>query len=134
MKKEIAFLSAGVAAFIAALAVANTLPTVSFFLFLLAFLFSGLKVIGNAAKSIAKGNLFNENTLMLVAAIGAFCIKEYPEAVFVVVFYRVGELFEDYAVKKTRKSISEVMNICPDYANLLKGDRTVRVDPDDVEM
>ncbi len=134
MKKEIAFLSAGVAAFIAALAVANTLPIVSFFLFLLAFLLSGLKVIGTAAKSIAKGNLFNENTLMLVAAIGAFCIKEYPEAVFVVVFYRVGELFEDYAVRKTRKSISDVMHICPDYANLLKGDRTVQVDPDDVEI
>lgn len=134
MKKEIVLLSAGAVLFAAALSVANSLPTLSFLLFFHAFVLSGMKVIVNAVKCIMKGNVFNENTLMLVAAIGAFCIKEYPEAVFVVVFYRVGELFEDYAVRKTRKSISEVMNICPDYANLLVDGQAKRVDPDDVEI
>lgn len=134
MKKEIVLLSAGAVLFAAALSVANSLPTLSFLLFFHAFVLSGMKVIVNAVKCIMKGNIFNENTLMLVAAIGAFCIKEYPEAVFVVVFYRVGELFEDYAVRKTRKSISEVMNICPDYANLLVDGQAKRVDPDDVEI
>lgn len=134
MKKEIVLLSAGVVLFAAALSVTNSIPTLSFLLFLLAFVLSSMKVIVNAVKCIMKGNVFNENTLMLVAAIGAFCIKEYPEAVFVVVFYRVGELFEDYAVRKTRKSISEVMNICPDYANLLVDGQVKRVDPDGVEI
>ena len=118
MKKEIVFLLAGAGFFAVALAVPETWTLLRFLLFLVAFLASGWKVIVNAFKGIVKGNVFNENTLMVVAAIGAFCIREYPEAVFVMVFYRVGELFEDYAVKKSRKSISAVMNICPEYANL----------------
>lgn len=134
MKKDIAFLSVGVVLFAAALLVPEEMNILRFVLFLAAFIASGAKVIVNAFKGIAKGNIFNENTLMVVAAIGAFCIKEYPEAVFVVLFYRVGEMFEDYAVKKSRKSISEVMNICPDYANLLVEGKTEKVDPDDVEI
>lgn len=133
MKKDIAFLSVGVVLFAAALFVPEEMNILRFILFLLAFLASGFEVIISAVKGIAKGNVFNENTLMVVAAIGAFCIKEYPEAVFVVLFYRVGEMFEDYAVKKSRKSIGEVMNICPDYANLLVDGKTEKVDPDEVE-
>lgn len=134
MKKDLAFIGVGVVLFAAALFVPEEMSVLRFVLFLLAFLASGFEVIISAVKGIAKGNIFNENTLMVVAAIGAFCIKEYPEAVFVVLFYRVGEMFEDYAVKKSRKSIGEVMNICPDYANLLVDGKTETVDPDEVEI
>ena len=132
MKRDIGLLSAGIVLFIIALFVPDEPAMLRFLLFLLAFIASGAKVILAALKGISRGNVFNENTLMVVAAIGAFCIGEYPEAVFVVVFYRVGELFEDYAVKKSRKSISDVMNICPDYANLLVEGAVTKVDPDDV--
>ena len=134
MKKDIAFLIIGAVFFAVALVIPENAEILSFCLFLTAFLFSGMKVIRSAVKGIAKGNIFNENTLMVVAAIGAFCIKEYPEAVFVVLFYRVGEMFEDYAVKKSRKSISDVMNICPEYANLLEDGKLTKVDPDEVEI
>lgn len=134
MKKDLATLLSGIVLFIAALIVPEDIASVRFVLFLCAFLCSGAKVILAAVKGIVRGNIFNENTLMVVAAIGAFCIGEYPEAVFVVVFYRVGEMFEDYAVKKSRKSISDVMNICPDYANLLVDGVVEKVDPDDVSV
>ena len=134
MKKDLVLLIAGAVLFVSALFVPENMLILRFCLFLTAFVACGLKVIISAVKGIAKGNIFNENTLMVVAAIGAFCIKEYPEAVFVVLFYRVGEMFEDYAVKKSRKSISEVMNICPDYANLLSDGKLVKVAPDDVEI
>jgi len=134
MKKDLVLLIAGAVLFISALFVPESMNILRFCLFLSAFVSSGLKVIVSAVKGMAKGNIFNENTLMVVAAIGAFCIKEYPEAVFVVLFYRVGEMFEDYAVKKSRKSISEVMNICPDYANLLTDGKLTKVDPDEVEI
>ncbi len=104
------------------------------FFYFAAFIICGFKVLKSSFKGIIRGNIFNENTLMVVAAIGAFCIGEYFEAVFVVLFYRVGEMFEDYAVKKSRKSISDVMNICPDYANLLKDGEIQKADPDDVEI
>lgn len=133
-KRDWAFLSVGAVLFLAALFIPEEMNILRFVLFLLAFIASGAKVIVNAFKGIVKGNVFNENTLMVVAAIGAFCIKEYPEAVFVVLFYRVGEMFENYAVRKSRKSISEVMNICPDYANLLTDGKTEKVDPDEVEI
>ncbi len=132
MKRDIELLSAGITLFIIALFVPDEPAMLRFLLFLLALIASGAKVILAALKGISRGNIFNENTLMVVAAIGAFCIGEYPEAVFVVVFYRIGELFEDYAVKKSRKSISDVMNICPDYANLLVDGALTKVDPDDV--
>ena len=132
MKKEIIWLSAGAALFVAALVIPWELA--GFCLFLLAFLLSGWKVILAACKGIVHGNIFNENTLMVVAAIGAFCIREYPEAVFVVLFYRVGELFEDYAVKKSRRSISQVMSICPDYAKVLVGGKVQTLDPEEVRI
>lgn len=134
MKKDKIFLIIGAVLFVAALFIPENAEILRFVGFLAAFIFCGMKVIISAFKGIIKGNIFNENTLMVVAAVGAFCIKEYPEAVFVVLFYRVGEMFEDYAVKKSRKSISEVMNICPDYANLLVDGKTERVDPDEVEI
>lgn len=134
MKKDIVLLSIGAVLFVSALFVPESMNILRFCLFLASFILSGFRVIRSAVKGITKGNFFNENTLMVIAAIGAFCIKEYPEAVFVVLFYRVGEMFENYAVKKSRKSISEVMNICPEYANLLSDGKLTKVDPDDVEI
>lgn len=134
MKKDKIFLIIGAVLFVCSLFIPENAEILRFVGFLLAFIFCGKKVIASAVKGISKGNIFNENTLMVVAAVGAFCIKEYPEAVFVVLFYRIGEMFEDYAVRKSRKSISEVMNICPDSANLLVDGKTEKVDPDDVEI
>lgn len=134
MKKDTILLVVGTVAFAASLFIPEEAVLVRFVGFLIAFVLCGMKVIVSAVKGISKGNIFNENTLMVVAAVGAFCIKEYPEAVFVVLFYRVGEMFEDYAVRKSRKSISEVMNICPDSANLLVDGKVETVDPDDVEI
>lgn len=134
MKKDIIFISVSAVFFAIALLVPSNIEILRFILFLLAFMVSGAEVIKNAFKGIVRGNVFNENTLMVVAAIGAFCIKEYPEAVFVVLFYRVGGIFEDYAVRRSRKSISEVMSICPDYANLIVDGVIEKVDPDEVEI
>lgn len=134
MKKNTILLIVGAVIFAASLFIPEEAVLVRFSAFLIAFVLCGMKVIVSAVKGIVKGNVFNENTLMVVAAVGAFCIREYPEAVFVVLFYRVGEMFEDYAVRKSRKSISEVMNICPDSANLLVDGKIEAVDPDDVEI
>lgn len=134
MKKEIGILCGGAVLFVAALLIPETMGIARLVLFLLAFLVSGAPVIRKALQGILRGDFFNENTLMVVAAVGAFCIREYPEAVFVVLFYRVGELFEDYAVKKSRRSIKQVMDICPDHANLLTDGIATKVDPEDVQV
>lgn len=103
--------------------------------YLTAYLASGLSVLRKAARNIRRGKIFDENFLMALASLGAFAIAEYPEAVAVMLFYRVGELFEDYAVGKSRGSISELMSIRPDYANLKNEDGSVRrVAPEEVEL
>ncbi len=98
------------------------------------YLVVGYDVVIRAAKSIARGNAFNENFLMSIATIGAFIIGEYPEAVAVMLFYQVGELFQSYAVQKSRRSITALMEIRPDYANLKEGDSDIKVDPDEVHV
>ena len=134
MKKKLIEIIIGAVLLVAAILLAENLSIVSLILYIAAFAVSGFVVVRSAFRGIFKGNVFNENTLMVIAAVGAFIIGEYPEAVFVVIFYRVGEMFEDYAVKKSRNSIREVMNICPDYANLVKDGITERVDPDEVSI
>lgn len=100
--------------------------------FLAAYLIVGFKVLKKAIRNILAGSVFDENFLMAIASVGAFCIGEYPEAVAVMLFYQVGELFEDFAVGKSRKSITDLMNIRPDSANLLEGDEVKTVDPEEV--
>ena len=87
-----------------------------------------------ALRNIFKGKVFDENFLMTVATIGAFCIGEFPEAVAVMLFYQVGELFQSYAVDKSRKSVASLMDIRPDYANVYREDEVERVDPDEVNI
>ncbi|MCM1544341.1 MAG: HAD-IC family P-type ATPase, partial [Ruminococcus sp.] len=102
--------------------------------FAVALLIAGVDVIINAVRGIIHGQVFDESFLMAVATIGAFAIGEYPEGVAVMLFYQVGELFQSYAVNKSRKSISSLMDIRPDYANLKKGSEVEVVDPYDVEI
>ena len=78
--------------------------------------------------------MFDENFLMAVATIGAFAVQEFPEAVAVMLFYQVGELFQSYAVDKSRKSISNLVDIRPDYANIEKNGKIEKVDPDEVKI
>ena len=107
----------------------------SFGLFIAAYIIVGKDVLLKAFSNIKKGKVFDENFLMTIATVGAVIIGEYPEAVGVMLFYMVGEFLQSLAVNKSRKSISDMMNIRPDYANLVKEDGSVEtVDPYDVEV
>lgn len=106
-----------------------------FLLFVPAYFMIGWDVLLRAAKNICHGQVFDENFLMALATVGAFCTGffgegEYPEAVFVMLFYQVGELFQSYAVGKSRKSISELMDIRPDYANIERDGKLLQIDPE----
>lgn len=103
-------------------------------LYLIPYFFIGWDIIYRALRNIRNGQVFDENFLMMVATFGAFGVKEYSEAVAVMLFYQVGELFQNYAVGKSRQSISDMMNICPEYANIEEDGVLTQVDPDDVEV
>lgn len=103
-------------------------------LFIISYIIVGGDVVKRAVKKIFKGQVFDENFLLSIATIGAFFIGKYPESVAVMLFYQVGELFQSYAVGKSRKSIASLMDIRPDYANVKKGDELVKVDPDEVQI
>ena len=108
---------------------------ISFGLFIAAYIIVGKEVLLKAFSNIKRGKVFDENFLMTIATVGAVIIGEYPEAVGVMLFYMVGEFLQSLAVNKSRKSISDMMNIRPDYANLVKEDGSVEtVDPYDVEV
>lgn len=107
---------------------------IEFTLFLIAYLFVGLDVLVQAIKNIIRGQVFDENFLMAVATLGAFSIKEFPEGVAVMLFYQVGEFFQDYAVNRSRKSITALMDIRPDFANIKVGSEIKRVAPEEVEV
>ena len=103
-------------------------------LFLVPYLIIGYDVLLKAARNIGHGQVFDENFLMCIATIGAFCIDQYPEAVAVMLFYQVGELFQAYAVGRSRRSIAALMDIRPDIANLERGGEVVQVDPETVQV
>lgn len=98
------------------------------------YLIIGYDIIYKAARNIKNGQIFDENFLMMLATFGAFGVREYSEAAAVMLFYQVGELFQSYAVGKSRQSISEMMDICPEYANIEQDGGLLQVDPDDVEV
>lgn len=102
--------------------------------YIISYLLVGLEILKNAFLNIIKGKIFDENFLMTVATIGAFIIGEVPEAVAVILFYQVGELFQDYAVDKSKKSITELMNIRADYANVLEKSKIKKVSPEEVNI
>lgn len=100
--------------------------------FLLAYLIVGGDVLKRAFQNIIRGKIFDENFLMMIATIGAFLLGEYPEGVAVMLFYQVGEFFQSYAVNKSRKSISDLMDICPESANRKTEDGVEEVDPEEI--
>lgn len=109
-------------------------PFLSLVIFLVPYLVLGWPVLKKAARNIAAGHVFDENFLMCVATIGALCLAEFPEAVAVMLFYQIGDLFEDYAVDKSRDSIAEMMDICPEQAYIERNGEIEAVDPDEVEI
>ena len=105
-----------------------------FIIYLIPYLVIGYDVLFRAFRNISHGQVFDENFLMMIATFGAFGVQEYTEAVAVMLFYQVGELFQSYAVGKSRQSIADMMDICPEYANIEENGSLTQVDPDDVEI
>ena len=105
-----------------------------FVIYLVPYLVIGYDIVYKAVRNISHGQVFDENFLMMIATFGAFGVGEYSEAVAVMLFYQVGELFQGYAVGKSRQSISDMMDICPEYANIEEDGVLKQVDPDDVEV
>ena len=103
-------------------------------LYIIAYLIVGLEILWKAIRNIFKGKVFDEHFLMAVATIGAFVIGEFPEAVAVMLFYQVGELFQDYAVDKSRRSITSLMNIRPDIAFVKRNGKIEKISPEDVRI
>lgn len=105
-----------------------------FFLFFVAYLIVGGDILYRAIKNILRGQVFDEHFLMAIATLGAFAIKEYPEGVAVMLFYQIGELFQGIAVNRSRKSITSLMDIRPDYANVKDGDQYKKISPEQVKI
>ncbi len=103
-------------------------------IYIIAYIIVGFEIVKKAVRNITRGKVFDENFLMTIATLGAFGIGEFPEAVAVMLFYQVGELFQSYAVDKSRKSISNLMDIRPDFANVERNGKVEKVDPDDVKI
>ena len=103
-------------------------------IFIISYIIVGFEIIKNAIRNIFRGEVFDENFLMAIATIGAFAIGEFPEAVAVMLFYQVGELFQSYAVDKSRKSITNLMDIRPDYANAYRNGNLEKVNPEEVQI
>lgn len=107
---------------------------VEFLLFMVPYLVIGYDILKKALKGIWNGQVFDENFLMAAATVGAIILGEYTEGVAVMLFYQIGELFQSYAVGKSRQNISDLMDICPDYANVERDGKLVQVAPDEVEI
>ena len=108
--------------------------TIQLILMLIAYILLGKDTVLKAVKNVEKGDFFDENFLMTVATLGAIIIGEYPEAVAVMLFYEVGELFQSYAINKSRKSIADMMDIKPEYANVIRDNKSEKVEPDEVQI
>lgn len=122
----------GVLTGVAALAGLPQMMTIP--LFVIAYLLIGGDIVWRAVRNITRGQVFDENFLMAIATLGAFAIGQYPEAVSVMLFYQVGELFQSIAVNRSRKSITSLMDIRPDYANVKVGNETKQISPEDVKI
>ena len=143
LKKRIKRVGIGAAVYLAAVGSSRFFPywelgswriSASLAVFLAAYLIIGGDVVKKAVKNIGQGQIFDENFLMAIATIGAFFVGEYAEAVAVMLFYQVGECFQSYAVNRSRKSIADLMDIRPDYANVIREGTAVEVGPEEVEI
>ncbi len=136
LKKRLRRILAGAAAFAAALCMEHFLSQSDswiIFPYLVAYAIIGGDVVKKAVMNISRGQIFDENFLMLIATVGAFFVGEYPEAAAVMLFYQVGEWFQSYAVNRSRRSIKELMDIRPDYANVLREGEEITLDPEEVK-
>lgn len=133
-QKQLVKIGIGAIIYVAGILLKTEIRFLSLAVFLVAFLIIGGEIVLNAIKNISRGRIFDENFLMSIATIGAFIIGDYAEGVAVMLFYQVGELFQSYAVNKSRKSIASLMDIRPDYANVQRGDLLEKVDPDEVKI
>ena len=131
-KKEVIIIISAVLFAIALFVKMN--QTLQLILMLVAYILLGKDTVLKAVKNVEKGDFFDENFLMTVATLGAIMIGEYPEAVAVMLFYEVGELFQSYAINKSRKSIADMMDIKPEYANVIRDNKSQKVDPDEVQI
>ncbi len=134
MKKRLYRIIIGAVFFIAAILINIDVYWIKPVLFLISYIIVGGDVVIRAGQNIIHGKVFDENFLMSIATIGAFFVGDFPEGVAVMLFYQVGELFQSYAVNKSRKSIASLMDIRPDYANVKRNDELVKVDPDEVQI
>lgn len=138
LKKRLYRILAGAAVFAVAVLLENLAENlnvnIEIGLFLIAYFIIGGDVVKRAVRNIGKGRVFDENFLMMIATVGAFFVGDYPEAVSVMLFYQVGELFQSYAVNKSRKNITELMDIRPDSANVIRDGGTKEVDPEEVRI
>ena len=138
LKKRIRRVGIGAACYLAAVLLTKLMPDIpqliSLAVFLIAYVAIGGDVVSKAVRNIGKGQVFDENFLMMIATVGAFFVGDYAEAVAVMLFYQVGECFQSYAVNKSRKSITALMDIRPDYANVVRDGKEEEVDPDEVAI
>lgn len=134
MKKTIIKIIMASILFLIALVARFNNPIINNIIYIISYLIVGLEVVKEAIEHIIKGKIFDENFLMAIATIGAFAIGEFPEAVAVMLFYQIGELFQSYAVDKSRKSISDLMNIRPDFANVERNGIIEKVNPEEVKI
>ena len=134
MKKKAVKIIIALVLFLSAFIVDFNDELINKIIFVIAYAIVGLEILKKALRNIKRGKVFDENFLMSVATLGAFGIGEFPEAVAVMLFYQIGELFQSYAVDKSRKSISSLMDIRPDFANVERDSKIEKVDPDDVEI
>lgn len=134
MKKKGAKIIIALLLFLVALIVNFNNKLVNNIIYIISYVIVGFEIIKKAIKNIMRGKVFDENFLMTVATIGAFGIGEFPEATCVMLFYQIGEAFQSYAVDKSRRSISDLMDIRPDYANIEKDGKIQKVNPEDVKI
>ncbi len=134
MKKRAMCIIFSLILYIIAILVKFKIELINNIIFILSYLFVGIGVLKKAIRNMFRGKVFDENFLMSLATIGAFAIGEYPEAVAVMLFYQIGELFQSYAVDKSRKSISTLMDIRPDIANVLRNGQIEEVNPEEVKV
>ena len=131
-KKEVIIVISAILFVIALLVKVNL--TFQLILMLIAYILVGKDTVLGAIKNVEKGDFLDEKFLMTIATLGAILIGEYPEAVAVMLFYEVGELFQGYAINKSRKSIADMMDIKPEYANVIRNNKSQKVDPDEVQI
>jgi Cd2+/Zn2+-exporting ATPase len=134
MKNRLWRIIIGAIFFIVAIVIDINIEWLNIALYLISYIIVGGDIVKRAVRNILRGKVFDENFLMSIATIGAMLIGEYPEGIAVMLFYQVGELFQSYAVDKSRRSIADAMDIRPDYANVKRGDEVIKVDPDEVQI